>query len=99
MSIDERFRPEAFDEVGPDQDPLEPSPLQRDLQEQVMAELNGPVADRLAEIVRQLNGVGHDLRLYNTPEPGDIAYRDDSEHEGRYSCKLRLGIDLDIVAL
>lgn len=97
MSIDDRFRPEAFDEVDPNRDPLEISPLERDLHEEIMAELSGLIADRLSEIVRQLNAVGHNLRLCNTPEPGDIAYRDDSEREGQYSCKLRLGIDLDVV--
>jgi len=92
MAIDERFHLDQFLRIRGDADALEA--VNAELEKEVHKRLHEVVQPAVEEIVARLNGVGHNLTLYYEPVPGDIGYRDDQTVDGRYSCKLRLGVDV-----
>jgi hypothetical protein len=89
--IDEKFSSESFISVGIDTD--ESRKLADLLAEEVANELHKIVTEKVAEIVEELNSMGHSLKPEYKPEIGNISFRDDFWKNVEYHCKLRLGID------
>ncbi len=89
--IDERFSAEAFISFGIDTD--EAQNLAELLAEEVANELHEVVTAKVIEIVKKLNSMGHSLKSEYESKVGDISFRDDSFEDGKYQCKLRLGVD------
>jgi hypothetical protein len=92
MAIDSRFSKQQF------LFELENRKGTSDLPDQLAAEVLGllheAVQSRFNEIVEQVNQLGHHLRAYSEPQPGEIAFRDDRESNGEYVCDLRLAVDV-----
>jgi hypothetical protein len=63
------------------------------LQDEIAEELNRVLVPAMNAVVAKLNRLGHNLRPYDTGEPGHIAFRDDAEDESGYDCKLRVAYD------
>lgn len=59
------------------------------LEKEIQAELHEVLLEKIQDIVGKLNSMGHNLRFYYPPLPGDISYRD--EENGH--CKLRVSSD------
>ena len=91
MPIDIRFSKSSFIEEN-ERDPSSKN-LADALETEIQQELHGIIMPKLYEIVGRLNAMGHQLREYTTPIPGDISFRDDEEKNGDYICFLRLGVD------
>ncbi len=89
--IDERFSAEAFISSGIDTD--EAQKLADLLAEEVANKLHQVVNAKVTEIVEKLNSIGHSLKPECEFKVGDISFRDDSFEDGKYQCKLRLGVD------
>jgi hypothetical protein len=89
--IDEKYSFDEFSKMTIA--PLESSALSEKLAAEIQKELHSVVSLKLEEIVSRLNLMGHNLRFYMDPVPGDISYRDDSRNNGSYNCNLRLGVD------
>jgi hypothetical protein len=92
MAIDSRFSRRQF------QFELENRKGSRDLSDELAAEvlamLHEAVEVRFNEIVEQVNQLGHHLRAYHEPQPGEIHFRDDHESNGAYECDLRMAVDV-----
>jgi hypothetical protein len=67
--------------------------LAYELGTEIQDELHAVITDHLLKIVERLNAMGHDLKLFDPPVPGDISYRDDWEDDSGYHCKLRVAVD------
>lgn len=67
--------------------------LAHQLGAEIQDELHAVITDHLLKIVERLNAMGHNLKLYVPPVPGDISYRDDWEDDSGYHCKLRVAVD------
>jgi hypothetical protein len=91
MTIHESFSLAAFERAQADS---RDRALSDELQEAVLRELHAVLAPALDVIVVRLNEMGHNLRHYTPPSPGDVSYRDDSEGDRPYRCRLRLGVDI-----
>jgi hypothetical protein len=91
MPIDIRFSKSSFVEES-ERDPCSRS-LANDLETEIQEELHEIVLPKLFELIERLNAIGHRLRDYTPPVPGDINFRDDEEKNGRYRCFLRLSVD------
>jgi hypothetical protein len=89
--IDERFSASAFEAHGVDTE--EAMKLADALAEEIQQELHTVIEPKLRDIVKKLNAMGHHLKLYEEPNPGDISFRDDAETESGYNCKLRVAFD------
>lgn len=89
--LDERFSAEAFAVCG--LNTKQSLQLAKDLASEIQNELHIAITSKLLNIVERLNGMGHNLKLYGPPIPGDISYRDAVEDESGYHCKLRVGVD------
>ena len=89
--IDERFSAEAFISSGVDTD--EAQKLAELLAEVVAKELHEIVNAKFIEIIKKLNSMGHFLKPEYEAKVGDISFRDDLSENGKYQCKLRLGVD------
>jgi hypothetical protein len=94
MAIDSRFSKHQF-LVESDNRPGS-SKLSDQLAAEVLGLLHEAVQSRFSEIVEQVNQVGHDLRAYSEPQPGEINFRDDRGSNGEYECDLRLAVDVVI---
>jgi hypothetical protein len=89
--IDEKFSAEAFAARGLNtKQSLE---LANDLADEIQIELHTIIAEHLEIIVSRLIEMGHQLKLYEVPRPGDISYHDAADSERGYQCKLRIGVD------
>ncbi|WP_437632955.1 hypothetical protein [Sorangium sp. So ce854] len=91
MSIDARFALEAFrvaEERGQARE------LADALQDEILRELHAVVEPAFLEIVEKLRRLGHDLKPYTPPVPGDLNYRDDEESADGYRCRMRVGVDM-----
>ena len=89
--IDARFSARAFAKYG-----LGTKAARRladKLQDQVQKEMDKVIVPHFQGIIEKLNRMGHNLRPYEDPKPGDIAYRDDAIDESGYKCKLRVAFD------
>jgi hypothetical protein len=91
MPIDNRFSKRAFIEEH-ERDPSSRR-LADALEAEVQQELHAVIQPKVREVVARLNALGHRLKEYTPPRPGDISFRDDEERNGRYICFLRLGVD------
>lgn len=91
--LDERYSRSAFEVAG--LDTPEAADLAASLQDDILVELDAAVRDAFLQIVRRLDGMGHHLKPYSPPVPGDLSFRDDSGEEGTesYQCGLRVGLD------
>jgi hypothetical protein len=90
--IDERFSATAFERSGLDSESAKV--LCDALEMEIQQLLHSIVSEKLNEIVEQLNTMGHRLRFYEPPRPGDIAYRDDwVDEQDEYHCRLRVACD------
>jgi hypothetical protein len=91
MALDTRFSKNSFIEEH------ERAPSSRALADaleaEIQEELHEVIMPKLREIVERLNAMGHQLREYTPPIPGDISFRDDEEKNGGYVCFLRVGVD------
>lgn len=67
--------------------------LAHELATEIQDELHAVISDHLLKIVGRLNAMGHNLKFYDPPVPGDIHYRDDWEDGSGYHCKLRVAVD------
>lgn len=92
MTIDSRFSKLQF--LSESENKNGSRGLSDQLAAEVLALLHDAVAARFNEIVEQVNQLGHDLRAYDEPQPGEIAFRDDREFNGEYLCDLRLAVDV-----
>ena len=92
IMIDERFSAEAFNSSGIDTDEAQKK-LAELLAEEVAKELHEVVNAKVIEIVKKLNSMGHSLNPEYEAKIGDISFRDDLSENGKYQCKLRLGVD------
>jgi hypothetical protein len=91
MTIDIRFSKDSFLKEN-ERDPS--SRILADaLEAEVQQELYEVIMPKIREIVGRLNALGHQLKEYTPPIPGDISFRDDREKNGGYMCFLRLGVD------
>lgn len=89
--IDDRYSAASFAAIGLNtKQSLE---LAHELGDEIQDELHAVITDHLLKIVGRLNAMGHNLKLYDPPVPGDISYRDDREDDSGYHCKLRLAVD------
>lgn len=89
--IDDRFSAASFAAKGLNtKQSLE---LAYELRTEIQDELHTVITDHLFKIVERLNAMGHNLKTYEPPVPGDISYRDDWEDDSGYHCKLRVGVD------
>lgn len=91
IMIDERFSAEEFILSGIDTD--ESQKLADLLAEEVANELHQVVNAKVIEIVEKLNSIGHSLKPEYESKVGEISFRDNSFEDGKYQCKLRLGVD------
>lgn len=91
MGLEQKFSLEEFQRAGMGTDSARS--LADELAEIVQERIHASVADAVAGVVEDLKVLGHDLREYTKPVPGDIAYRDDEGSNGGYVCRLRLGVD------
>ena len=89
--IDEKFSQEAFESLG--LDTPEANKLAQELAKEVQNEIHEVLYPAFQQIIEKLNKMGHNLKLYEDVIPGDIAYRDDSNDNGHYKCKLRVALD------
>lgn len=89
--IDERFSSEAFLDAGLNSDKA--NRMAETLAEEIQNEMHQVVLPKFLEIIERLNAMGHNLKPYDTIEPGDISFRDDTEDETGYHCRLRVAID------
>ena len=90
--IDERFSASEFEKLGIDSS--DAHALALELANEVREALHSIISTAITEIVEKLNSLGHQLKPYSPPVPGDISFRDDwIEREGKYHCKLRLAVD------
>ena len=91
MPIDNRFSKNAFIEE------YQRAPSSRNLSDALEAEIQQEVHEvvmpKVLEIVERLNAMGHQLREYTSPRPGDISFRDEEQTNGGYLSLLRLGLD------
>lgn len=89
--IDERFAAAEFENEKGDRRALR---VRADmLQDEIAEELNQVLVPAIEAIIQKLNHLGHNLRPYDTGEPGHIAFRDDEDGETGYDCKLRVAYD------
>jgi hypothetical protein len=91
MAIDTRFSKNSFIEEN-EQNPSAVN-LVNALEAEIQRELHEIIMPKVHEIVERLNSMGHMLREYTEPLPGDISFRDDEEKNGTYICFLHLGVD------
>ncbi|MGE5644550.1 MAG: hypothetical protein ACM336_02040 [Acidobacteriota bacterium] len=96
MAIDYRFSKQQFELAAETNSGSRT--LSDQLETEVLQVLHAAVTDSLGRVVEQLNQMGHRLRTYYPPEPGDIAFRDDHGSNGSYVCNLRLGVDVVVSA-
>jgi hypothetical protein len=89
--LDDRFSARAFAQCGIDSD--EARKLADLLAEEIQVQIHKVAMAEMQAIARRLNSMGHELRLCEEPQPGDIEYRDDSGTGENYRCKLRVGFD------
>jgi hypothetical protein len=88
--MDEKFSAASFAKHGLDTDK---SRELADLLEQEISEgMRQVVETKFAEIIANLNSMGHNLRLEQESCVGEISYRDDYENGG-YHCNLRVAFD------
>jgi hypothetical protein len=66
------------------------------LAEEIAQELNRVLVPAINAVIEKLNLLGHDLRPCDAGEPGHIAFRDDTEDESGYDCKLRVAYDFTV---
>ncbi|MCX7420962.1 MAG: hypothetical protein NT013_15680 [Planctomycetia bacterium] len=90
--IDDRFSKSEFESLG--RDSAEARKLADLLAGEVLHELHEVLAAKLDQIVIRLNAIGHSLRAYELPCPGDVSFRDDREVATTYECDLRLAVDV-----
>ncbi len=88
--IDERYSLEVFLKQAENSEANES--LIDQLSQEIQNELHLVLSKKVEDIVNKLNAMGHSLKPYTEPLPGDINYRDDSNNNG-YVCNLRLGVD------
>jgi hypothetical protein len=89
--IDDRFSAASFAAKGLNtKQSLE---LAYELGTEIQDELHAVITDHLLKIVGRLNAMGHNLKLFDPPVPGDISYRDDWKDDSGYHCKLRVAVD------
>lgn len=89
--IDERFSAKAFQITGIDSSASKE--LASLLAEEIQNELHRAIEPAFLAIVEKLNSMGHCLKPYTEPKPGEISYRDDIESTSGYHCKLRVAVD------
>jgi hypothetical protein len=88
--IDDKFSAASFAAKGLNtKQSLE---LAYELGTEIQDELHAVITDHLLKIVGRLNAMGHNLKPYEPPVPGDISYRDDWEDDSGYHCKLRVAV-------
>ncbi len=85
-----KYKFDLFSELGLGSH--EAQALSEKLSDCINQRLHVLLSNEMQKIVKELNEVGHDLKEYYEPIPGDISFRDDSSN-GSYECKLRVGID------
>ncbi len=88
--IDERFSSKSFEECG--LNTKEARVLSDVLADEIQQELHQAITPVLTAIVQKLNEMGHNLKLYYEPVPGDIHYRDFLDPLGN-EYKLLLAVD------
>lgn len=86
-----RFSKDSFIEEN-ERDPSSKI-LANALEAVIQQELHEVIMPKMHEIVGRLNAMGHQLKEYTPPIPGDISFRDDEGKAGGYICYLRLGVD------
>jgi hypothetical protein len=90
--IDEKFSKKSFSDAG--LNTPESKKLADQLAQEIQAKIHISITQELNNIVENLNCMGHNLRLYEDIQPGDISYRDDNDEDGsNYECYLRLAVD------
>jgi hypothetical protein len=89
--IDDTFSKESFSTAG--LDTPEARSLADQLAKEIQAVIHLTVVKEIDLIIKKLNQMGHNLRLYEDPTPGDISYRDDNDNNENYQCYLRIAID------
>jgi hypothetical protein len=89
--IDERFSAASF--AAKELNTKQSLELAYELETEIQDELHAVITDHLHKIVARLNAMGHNLKLFDPPAPGDISYRDDWEDDSGYHCKLRVAVD------
>lgn len=92
MAIDEKYSMNAFQskqQTGGDLKRLSDM-----LMTEVLQEIHVAVEPAIEVIVNRLNALGHQLKPYTPSTPGDVQYRDDEIIDGKYVCRLRLGVDV-----
>jgi hypothetical protein len=92
--IDDRFASSEFEKERGDRSALRERADM--LAEEITQELNDALFPALAAIIEKLKRLGHNLRPYDTGEPGHLAFRDDSDDESGYDCKLRVAYDFTV---
>jgi len=88
--IDERFSSDAFAQLGLDS--AGSRELANVLEKEVSEEMRQVIEEKIIELVKKLNSMGHKLKLEQAPQVGEISFRDDYQN-GEYECKLRLAFD------
>jgi hypothetical protein len=94
--IDDRFSSIEFQRLGLN------TPEAREradlLADEVYTRLHRAIESQLREIVERLNAMGHNLQLKNSiignaTYPDEVDYRDESERNEHYGCRLRLTVN------
>lgn len=91
MPIDNRFSKSSFMEEY-QRDPSSRN-LSDALEAEIQQEIHEVVMPKMLEIVERLNAMGHQLREYTPPIPGDISFRDEVQTAEGYVSLLRVGLD------
>ena len=94
--IDNRFAADSFRRLGKGTSAAKL--LADELSREVTSQLQEVIADKMRQIVAQLNTLGHQLRPYGRERVGEVNYRDDHYGDTEYQCNLRLSVDLVISA-
>ena len=89
--LDERFAASEFEKERGDLRALRARADR--LAGEIAQDINRLLVSAMEAIVEKLNRLGHNLRPYDTGEPGHIAFRDDSDDVSGYDCKLRVACD------
>ena len=89
--IDEKFSASAFAKCG--YSSKKSRKLANELADEIARQIHEVVLSKFHEITKQLNSIGHNLKLYEPIKIGDISYRDDEETNSSYKCMLRVAFD------
>ncbi len=95
MPIDNRFSKEAF--IAESERDLSSRSLANALELEVQDEIHSVVLPKIVDIIRRLNTMGHNLKEFTPPEPGNISFRDETKY-GESVCSLRLALDTIVSA-